>query len=66
MKKVELSKQIYTIFSVIGRFIEYLFRKLLIKCDKCTDGRVRHDHSEQINSTLIEVYKCDRCGEQFV
>ena len=48
--------------SVIGR----LLRNLHIKCDKCADGRVKHDHSEQIGSTWIEVYKCDRCGEQFV
>ena len=52
--------------SIIKRFIEYLFRKLLIKCDICSEGRVRHDHSEQIGNTWIEVYKCDRCGGQFV
>jgi len=44
-------RSVLPIHSVVGRFIEYLFRKLLIKCDKCKDGRVRHDHREQINST---------------
>ena len=41
-------------------------RNLRIKCDKCPEGRLKHDHSEPIGTTWIEVYECDRCGEQFV
>jgi predicted nucleic-acid-binding Zn-ribbon protein len=42
------------------------FRFFHPTCEKCKDGKIYHNRSEQQNFTWIEVYKCDKCGEEFV
>jgi len=35
-------------------------------CMKCFKGRVYHDRTEWTGRTWIEVYRCDKCGEEYV
>lgn len=47
-------------------FLTYITNLFKIKCEKCKDGIIKHDRSELLNITTIEVYKCDKCDNELV
>lgn len=45
---------------------DWLNNFLTSQCPRCELGRVSHDHTEPHEFTTIEVYRCDKCGTEFV
>jgi len=49
------------------RFVSDILKNFITsQCPRCEFGRVSHDHTEPLEWTTIEVYKCDRCNTEFV
>ena len=57
------------IILILSACVVVLFGYSLIKpprCSKCGLRGVKYDHDEPVNGVLISVYKCDKCGKEFV